>query len=238
MKKITAKKFILLTFLFLGPHLLFAAENSLYEFKWLDEGEKVYVIQNKEHIKANSFSVDLSLLDSNSSPYQDTTGISLTFIYYMSETWSLDFTYKQYNNADSADLKNLQTLGSAGNEIKPLIRRIDAAKLFHINWIPFYGKVNTFNKIFFFDWGVGLGFGQFDTAGNYATFQQKNVSLTLVEESDMGFNFRSFFKFYLGESMTMGFEYNLSGVQTILSQDETKEILYYNDIMGSIGYIF
>lgn len=213
-----------------------AAENSLYEFKWLDEGEKVYVIQNKEYVKSGNIGFDLSIIDSNSSPYQDTSGFAFSITYYLSENWSLDFTYKQYNNSDSADLENL--LNMPDGQVKPLIRRIDAAKLIHINWIPFYGKINTFNKIFFFDWGVGLGFGQFDTAGNYKTFLQKNISITYEEESDTGFNFRSFFKFYIGKNTTMGFEYNLTGVQTILNQDESKEILYYNDITASIGYMF
>lgn len=228
-----------LTFSFIALSSVFADEKSLYDFKWLDEDEKVYVIQNKEYVKSGSFGIDLSLIDSNSSPYQDTSGLSFAITYYMSETWSLDFTYKQYNNSDSADLENLIKTGTAqGNQIKPLIRKVDAAKLVHINWIPFYGKINTFNKILFFDWGIGLGVGQFDTAGNYQTFLQKNISITFVEEQDTGFNFRSFFKFYIGKSFTMGFEYNLTGVQTILKQDETKEILYFNDIIGTIGYLF
>ena len=235
MKKMATLLKLILPLIFF-PSLLYSAENSLYEFKWLDEGEKVYVIQNKEHIKSGSIGFDLSILDSNSSPYQDTTGFTFSATYYMSETWSIDFTYRQYNNSDSADLKNLLTADA--NEVKPLIRRIDAAKLIHINWIPFYGKINTFNKIFFFDVGVGLGFGQFDTAGNYKTFLQKNISITLLEEADTGFNLRAFVKFYIGQNFTMGFEYNLSGVQTILSQEETKEILYYNDIIGSVGYLF
>lgn len=235
MKKLTLY-FPVLVFLIFYQGLCFGAENSLYEFKWLDEGEKVYVIQNKEHVKAGSLGVDLSFADSDSSPYQDTTGFAFTLVYYMSETWSIDFTYKQYNNSDSADLTNL--LESFPNEVKPLIRRIDAAKLIHINWIPFYGKINTFNKIFFFDFGIGLGAGQFDTAGNYQTFKDKNISITFVEESDTGFNLRGFFKFFLGESLTLGFEYNLTGVQTIVSETEEKDILYYNDIIASIGYMF
>lgn len=225
---------IILSFI-ISPMLL-AGEKSLYEFKWLDEGEKVYVIQNKEHVKSGRLGMDLSFADSQGSPYQDTSAFALTVVYYFSEDWSLDFTYKQYSNSDSADLTNL--LESYETEIKPLIRRIDAAKIVHINWIPFYGKINTFNKIFFFDFGVGLGFGQFDTAGNYKTFLEKNKSITLEEDVDTGVNLRTFFKFFLGDGLTFGFEYNLSAVQTILQQDGDKETFYYNDIVGSIGYMF
>ncbi len=230
MKKLTYLIFLLFT------SNVFSDESSLYEFKWLDEGERVYVIQNKEHVKAGGLGVDISLIDSQSSPYQSTSGLSGSITYYMSENWSIDFTYKQYNNKDSADLNNL--LSAYDSEVKPLIRRIDSAKLIHLNWIPFYGKINTFNQIFFFDWGVGLGAGQFDTAGNYETFLEKNISITFKEEVDTGFNFRSFVKFYTRSGITLGFEYNLTGVDTIKSQDGTKEILYFNDIMATIGYIF
>ena len=229
-------KKIIISILCMYSYQIYADEKSLYEFKWLDEGEKVYVIQNKEHIKAGGIGIDFSLIDNNSSPYQDTTGMSVALTYYLSENWSFDFTYKKYNNSDSADLTNL--LNAYDTEVKPLIRRIDAAKLVHINWIPFYGKINTFNKIFFFDWGLGLGYGQFDTAGNYETFLEESVSLTLKEEVDTGFNFRSFLKFYTRSSLTLGFEYNLTGVNTIKDKNGTKEILYFNDIMATIGFIF
>jgi outer membrane beta-barrel protein len=222
--------------LIISTQIAIAAESSLYDFKWLDDNEKVYVIQNKEHIKAGGLGFDLSLMDSNSSPYQDTFGFSAALTYYFSENWSIDFTYKQYSNEDSADLENL--VKAYNSEVKPLIRRIDAAKLIHINWIPFYGKVNTFNKIFFFDWGFGLGMGQFDTAGNYETFNDQSKSITFKEEVDTGFNLKSYVKFFTLSGMTLGFEYNLTGVSTIRNKEGTKETLYFNDVMASVGYIF
>ena len=94
MKKIRILFIILFTTL-----TSFANESTLYDFKWLDEGEKVYVIQNKEHVKAGGLGIDFSIIDSNSSPYQDTTGMLFALTYYFSENWSIDFTYKKYNNS-------------------------------------------------------------------------------------------------------------------------------------------
>lgn len=215
---------------------LYANSDSIYEFKWLDEGEKVYVIQNKEHVKSGGLGVDFSIIDSDSSPYQDTTGFAFALTYYFSENWSVDATYKQYSNSDSADLTNLISANTSG--IKPIIRKVNAAKLLHINWIPFYGKINTFNKIFFFDWGLGVGLGQFDTQGNYQTFKQTNIDITFIDEVDSGYSFRSFVKFYSRSGYTMGFEYNLVGIDTIKDPDGAKSIHYYTDIMATVGYIF
>lgn len=227
---------ILLTFSFIAS----ADEKSLYEFKWLDEGEKVYVIQNKEHTKAGSIGIDLSFVDSASSPYQDTTGMSFGLTYYFTETFSMDITYKQYNNSNNQDMRNLldALIDEGKSEVKPIIRKIDTATLIHFNWIPFYGKVNTFNRIFFFDWGLGLGFGQFETQGNWRTFLSKNTSITFEKETDTGFNFRSYAKFFTRGNITLGFEYNLTGVNTIRDPNGNKTVLYYNDILATIGYMF
>ncbi|MAZ49369.1 MAG: hypothetical protein CME65_12480 [Halobacteriovoraceae bacterium] len=212
-----------------------ADDKSLYDFKWLDEGEKVYVIQNKEYVKAGRIGIDLSLIDSDSSPFQDTTGFVGSLTYYISETLSLDITYKQYNNEDSGDLSNL--LNQIGDGVVPIIRKINTAALVHINWIPFYGKINTFNQIFFFDWGVGFGVGQFQTEGNWETFDQ-DVGLKYTTDQDTGFNLRSFAKFYTRNNLTFGIEYNLTGVDTIKDPQGKSAYLYFADIMASVGYIF
>lgn len=217
-------------------NLSFADETSLYDFKWLDDGEKVYVIQNKEYIKSGRLGVDFSIIDSASSPFQDTTGFLGSITYYFNERWSLDLTYKQYSNQDSGDLNSL--LNQIGNGIKPIIRKIDSAALIHLNWIPFYGKINTFNQIFFFDWGFGFGLGQFDTQGNWQTFDDADVGLVYEKSQDPGFNFRSYVKFYTGSDMTFGAEYNLSGVNTIKDPNGKEDLLYLADILVTVGYIF
>lgn len=221
--------------LFLLTKTVIADDKSLYDFKWLDEGEKVYVIQNKEYIKSGRFGIDLSLVDSDSSPFQDTTGFTGSLTYYFSEAFSIDVTFKQYSNEDSGDLSNL--LNQIGDGVVPIIRKVNSATLVHLNWIPFYGKINTFNRIFFFDWGVGVGVGQFNTEGNWETFDQ-NEGLVFSQDQDNGFNLRSFAKFYGGDHFTFGIEYNLTGIDTIKDPEGKSAYLFFADIMGSVGYIF
>lgn len=230
------KNFTYFIFLLFFSLNILADDKSLYDFKWLDDGEKVYVIQNKEYIKAGSLGIDLSIVDSDSSPFQDTTGFVGAITYYFSEKWSVDVTYKQYQNEDNGDLTNL--LKALVTDVKPIIRKIDTATLIHFNWIPFYGKINTFNRIFFFDWGLGIGIGQFDTQGNWKTFDETNKKLTFEQDRDSGFNFRSFVKFYSRSNITMGFEYNLTGVNTIKDPNGKEDVLYFADIMATVGYIF
>ena len=215
---------------------IFASDESLYDFKWLDEGEKVYVIQNKEFTKAGSLGINVSVVQSDSSAFQNTSGFVGTISYYPSENWSLDITYKQYENSDSDDLTNLLT--QIGGGIKPIIRKINTASLLHVNWIPFYGKLNTFNRVVFFDWGLGLGVGQFETEGNWKTFDQTNIGITYEAETDTGFNFKSFIQFYTQAGITLGLEYNLTGVDTIKDPNGVSQLLYYVDLMASVGYLF
>lgn len=233
MKKLVYSASLCLIFLFANSSS--ADDKSLYDFKWLDDGEKVYVIQNKEYAKTGRIGLDLSLVDSDSSPFQDTTGFVGVITYYFSENWSVDFTYKQYNNQDSGDLNNL--LNQIADGVVPIIRKINSATLVHVNWIPFYGKINTFNSIYFFDWGFGLGLGQFNTEGNWQTFDD-NVGLLFAEDQDTGFNIRSYAKFYTRKNVTFGIEYNLTGVNTVKDPQGESATLFFADIMGSIGYIF
>jgi hypothetical protein len=51
-----------------------------------------------------------------------------------------------------------------------------------IKWSPFYGKINTFNKIIYFDWAFGLGMGSFETESNATTVAISNVSDRYIKE--------------------------------------------------------
>jgi outer membrane beta-barrel protein len=227
-------KFILLIIMVMTAGA-YASDEDLYKFNWLDEDEIVYVLQNKEYPKDNRLGVDFSVYDSASSTYQNTMGFGLSLIYNFSETFSMDVTYKAYNNENNQDLKNLQNQGSG---IKPLIRKVETATLVHLNWIPFYGKVNAFNSIIYLDWGVGLGGGSFDTRTNYPTFEDTNVPITYIGESVTGFNAKTYIRFYTSKSFNFGLQYDLSGFNAIIDSQGTEGLIMYDDLSFFIGYLF
>jgi len=217
-------------------NVAFAKKDSLYSFKWLDDGEKVFVIQNQEYTKSGKFSIDVQIIDSEGSAFQDTLGVGLVANFFFNENWGIDVSYKHYLNDNNQDLTNL--LEYPTQAIKPLVSKVDSVISAHLLWTPFYGKINTFNKIHYFDWGLGLGVGQFTISSNYKTFNQSNKNLTFTSETAIGFDFKSFFKFYATENINIGIEYHLSGVSTITQNDGSTSLLTFNDILASIGWVF
>jgi outer membrane beta-barrel protein len=209
-------------------------DKSFYGFKWLDDDETVYVIQNKEYPKAKRFGFDLSYVKSDSTAYQNTSGAVGALTYYFSEDYALDVTYKIYSNSNNRDIESLLNQ----NSIKPLVRVIDTALLVHFNWIPFYGKLNMLNKILYMDWGIGFGVGQFATKSNYKTFENPAVQFLLQSEDNVGINIRSYFKFYMTRKWNFGVEYHSTGVQAITSSTLNEEIIWFNDVMLTLGYMF
>ena len=104
--------------------------------------------------------------------------------------------------------------------------------------IIFYGKMNTFNSIYFFDFGVGLGAGQYKTRSNWETFQDTTLTTVYNKESNLGFNLKSFFKIYLSPHVNFGLEYDYSGVKGIVNVQKKEEIIYFTDLMLSVGFLF
>jgi len=156
----------------------FADDKSFYGFKWLDDDETVYVIQNKEYPKSGRVGIDLSYVKSENSAYQNSSGLVAALTYYFNEDYSLDFTYKAYSNSNNRDLDTLVNVRST----KPLFRIVDNSMMVHFSWIPFYGKLNTLDKIIYMDWGIGAGFGKFSTKSNYKTFETTSPPTSLMFE--------------------------------------------------------
>ena len=146
----------------LSAPALKADEKDLYDFMWLDPDKKVYVLQNKVHKKARTVYANVGYAMGLSSNFQDTSGIHANFGYYISEEWAIEGLYTKYSNSDNEALENLKRL----NGSIPFIRKTDSNYGLMAKWSPFYGKINTFNKIFYFDWSFGLGIGKLNTTSN------------------------------------------------------------------------
>ncbi len=153
---------MLLSTMTLGAPKVMAAEKDLYDFLWLDPDKKVYVLQNKVHKKEHTVYANLGVGLGLSSTFQDTSLIHGNAGFYLTEEWAIEGLYTSYSNTDNEALTNLKNL----NGSIPFIRKTKSNYGVLAKWSPFYGKINTFNKIFYFDWAFGLGLGKLNTESN------------------------------------------------------------------------
>lgn len=183
--KTIAINLMILSTMTLGAPSALSAEKDLYDFLWLDPDKKVYVLQNKVHKKEHTVYANLGVGLGLSSTFQDTSLFHGNLGFYLTEEWALEGLYTSYSNQDNEALQNLAKL----NGSIPFIRKTKSNYGAIIKWSPFYGKINTFNKIFYFDWSFGLGAGKLNTESNSATVAnpaQANIYATESYSSIIG----------------------------------------------------
>ena len=177
--KIVAMKMMLLSTVLLEIPKALATEKDLYDFLWLDPDKKVYVLQNKVHKKEHTVYANLGVGLGLSSTFQDVSLWHGNIGYYLNEEWALETFYTGYSNKDNEAFDNLKRL----NGSIPFIRKVKSNYGAIGKWSPFYGKINTFNKIFYFDWSFGLGLGKINTESNAATVGNPAMANTYNSES-------------------------------------------------------
>lgn len=209
-------------------------EDSIYNFNWLDDDETVYVIQNKEYPTKGRFELNLSFIDSDHTPYQSSYALSGGVGYYFTEVFSVDVSYRNYINSNNNDFKSLT--GTIGK--KPLLRIVDSSTFVNFNYLPFYGKINTLNKIFYFYWGIGLGLGQFETRTNHPTFTDETKPVTYIGENLFGYSAKTYFKFFLAQNWNFGIELDIFAFKAIEDANGAEGLKIYNDIAFNFGYLF
>lgn len=134
---------------------LLAGENDLYDFLWLDPDKSVYVLQNKLYPKSKSYFAQVHYLQNLTSTFQDTEGSAISVGYYFSEEWAIELSHSSYNHKNNNTYENVKLV----NGIEPFMRRFNSETSIYAKWSPFYGKINTFNRIYYFDWSFGAGIG-------------------------------------------------------------------------------
>lgn len=165
-----------------------AAEKDLYDFLWLDPDKSVYVLQKKIHRKKNKAYFQAGYLSGISSDFQDSSGYNLDAGYYFHEEFGIELSFSDYTNSTNATYENVKRVNNA----EPFIRRSNKMVGIMAIWSPFYGKINTFNKIYYFDVSFGLGFSALNAESNlnyvgdtnaYDRFDQEgyNALLTKVD---------------------------------------------------------
>lgn len=213
----------------------FAGEKSLYDFLWLDPDKKVYVLQNKLFKKEKTFYFDLGYLANFTSKFQDTQGGAIRTGYYFHEEWGVELFYNSYLNSNNDELKNVRSVVAT----EPFIRRLNSTYGANLIWSPFYGKVNTFNQIYYFDWSFGLGVAKIDAESNMKTVAIKSQVSTFDKESYTGGIVKSKLKLHLRENVYLGLEYINTYYQAPGPRNPKSDKLRTNtDIVFSVGFSY
>lgn len=219
----------------LNSPVLFAGEQDLYDFLWLDPDKKVYVLQNKEHPQKSSFEVDIHYLNNLTSNFQDTNGAGLSLRYFFKEEWGVELSHLQYTNKNNNAYDSIQIV----NEQIPFIRNPLSSTSIFLIYSPFYGKVNTFNQIFYYHWSFGVGSGQYLMESNLDSVLNPNEPNTYDQESYNPLQLKTSITFHLNKRVHLKLDILNTNYQAGSPQNpNSKEYKQVNDILWGVGVSF
>lgn len=233
--------FLILVSLVISTMVL-ADEKSLYNFSWLDDDKEVYVLQNRKFRKVGDLYIGGTAAYNLSQDFLDVYGGTLRAGYFFVEDWGLEFVYGKNSNKENDTAKGVKEQGTV-----PYYRQIDSFMGAMLMWSPFYSKINTFNKIFYFDWMFGVGVGSFNTKDNRNKFDTTALNQDdLTSESKVGALWNTGFRFYLNESWSVrldltGQSYNAEKTKRTGNTGPTSKSskLYNNyDVGLGLNYAF
>lgn len=222
----------------LSAPALRADEKDLYDFMWLDPDKKVYVLQNKVHKKDKTVYLNLGYGMGLSSNFQDTSLVHTNAGFNFTEEWAVELLYTKYSNSDNEAIENLKRL----NGSIPFIRKTDSNFGLLAKWSPFYGKINTFNKIFYFDWNLGLGVGKLNTSSNAKSVANQAQANTYTDEkytsviAKTGLSFHATKNIHIGVDLIMN-NYKAPG-PTINGATPSSKLRQNTDAILTIGVSF
>lgn len=185
------KSIILILFAFVCS-FVFAAENSVYDFSWLDKDKEVYVLQNRKFRKKGEFYIGGTLGRSISGAFIDSSEINGIAGFFFKENWGVEFSYTKANGSENKTSDAVFAQGSV-----PFYRKIDTATTAMLLWSPFYSKINTFNKIFYYDWMFGLGGASVSTLDNRNEFPGGSSADEQTKEKLNGIAWMTALRFYI-----------------------------------------
>jgi outer membrane beta-barrel protein len=213
----------------------FAAEEDLYDFLWLDPDKAVYVLQNKIHKKENSFFLAGGFASSMNTDFQTTQGASVEVGYWLNETLALSLQHSVFSSKNDEAYKNITRV----NNIEPFVRRAQSYTNLWFHWSPFYGKINTFNRIYYFDVGFALGLGALNMESNLRTLDDTNVVGVYDPESFTSLGAKGFVKFYPSERTFISIELINNTYKAYSPGNQTnKQFKHLRDFTINFGFKF
>jgi len=218
-----------------------ASEDSIYDFKWLDQDKKIYVLQNRKYRKKNTINMSLGGGITTSGAFVDGTHIQGRLGYFFLEEFGFEGIFSKNFGSENSTAESVRNQGGVGSTpFRRVTQHYYGALLL---WSPFYAKINTFNKILYFDWILGLGVGQITEQNNRDEFESNTTEIYEDrQDSHMSLMWQMGLKFYINKNFDIRFDFtaNHYKAQTALSGSaETDESVYSHYDLGlSLGMRF
>lgn len=220
-----------LLFLLCAP--VYAGTEDFYNFKWLSTDKKIFVLQNKFFSKKRTAYVNVGMGNNANTDFQDTSLLHFSAGYYFTEQWGIEFFSNKYSNSNSDSFDKV----SSSNLTVPLVRRFTAATGGSLLYSPFYGKLNAFNKILYFELILGAGLGSLTTENNIEAFENNDPQNEYISESlsEVHWNLKlrvNITKRFIFNTDLYNYYYSASDSST----GESKELKSAKDLIFSLGY--
>lgn len=231
------KRILSLIAIIVFPLSIQGAENDVYDFSWLDQEKEIYVLQNRKFRKKNSVYIGGTVGRSVSGAFVDSSEYNLIAGYFFSEDWGIELSY---TGAQGTKNKTYDAVSAQGSVA--FFRQIETATSAMLLWSPFYSKINTFNKIFYYDWMFGVGFANASTTDNRKEFSGGSDSNELVEEDNSGVAWMTAVRFYISQSWSLRMDFrgtHINADSAITGETDTEKRWnnYYNFNLG-LNYTF
>ena len=191
------KKVFLLLCVFLISGVVVASEKSLYEFSWLDKDKEIYVLQNRKFRKVGKVYIGGDGVKTISGAFIDSYGGSLRAGYFFSEDWGIEGVFGKNSGSKNDTAKGVEDQTS-----KAFYRKVDTYMGAMAMWSPFYSKINTFNKVFYYDWMFGLGLASIKILDNRNELDTP-PSNTLTSSNALGVMWNTGLRVYISETWSL-----------------------------------
>lgn len=214
------------------------AEDSTYNFSWLDPDKEVYVLQNRKYRKANRLYLSLGWGKQVSGAFVDSTHIHGRMGYFFHENWGITLFYSSHSGSE-----NETASGVRANSAVPFRRIMESYQGGLVQWSPFYSKLNTFNTIFYYDLIFGIGGATLDLLANRSEVNTAGTTKSETNESYTAFVGDVTMRFFISKGWTAdlhltGMLYNALNGAAEASSESTEISTSHFDATFSIGYTF
>jgi outer membrane beta-barrel protein len=207
------KVFLLLCIIFTSSSVI-ASEKSVYEFSWLDKDKEIYVLQNRRFRKVDKLYVGGTGVKTISGAFVDSYGGTVRAGYFFREDWGIEGVFGKNSGSKNATAKGVED-----QQAQAFYRKVDSYMGAMAMWSPFYSKINTFNKVFYYDWMFGLGVASVKILDNRSEFNSVSSS-TLTSTNSIGGMWNTGLRIYMSDSWSLRIDF--TGIHAKPAKENVK----------------